>query len=65
MPSRVQEMNLAYRGADIEDALKQGKGKSKTVRIDGKRMLREDAEAELETIITKLEEKCHSKASSK
>jgi len=56
LPSKVQEMNLAYRGADIEDALKQGRGKSKTVRIDGKRVLREEAEAELETIITKLEE---------
>ena len=56
LPSKVQEMNLAYRGADIEDALKQGKGKSKTVRIDGKKISREDAQAELQTIITKLDE---------
>ena len=56
LPSKVQEMNLAYRGADIEDALKQRKNKSNTVRINGKKVDRAEAEAELETIITKLEE---------
>ena len=56
LPSKVQEMNLAYRGADIEDALKQRKNKSNTIRIDGKKVDRAEAEAELQTIKTKLEE---------
>jgi hypothetical protein len=56
LPSLVQEDNLITRASDIEYALGRGRGKSKTVRIDGKRVSREEAETELQTIITKIEE---------
>jgi len=56
LPSLVQEDNLADRASDIEYALGRGRGTSKTVRIDGKRVSREEAETELQTIITKIEE---------
>ena len=54
LPSRVQEDNLATRAADIQGAL--GRGRGKTIRLDGKKVDRADAEAELQTIITKLDE---------
>jgi hypothetical protein len=56
LPSRVQEDNLATRAADIQDALRQRKNKSNTIRLDGKKISRADAQAELQTIITKLDE---------
>ena len=56
LPSRVQEDNLATRAAEIQDALKQRKNKSNTIRIDGQKVDRVEAETELQTIITKLDE---------
>lgn len=56
LPSRVQEDNLTTRAAEIQDALRQRKNKSNTIRLDGKKISREDAQAELQTIITKLDE---------
>ena len=56
LPSRVQEDNLSDRLSDIEYALGRGRGASKTVRLDGKRISREEAETELQIVKTKIEE---------
>lgn len=54
LPRGVQVSNISERGIKIEDALKNQPKKNKTVLVDGKRINRQDAEAELEEIKTKL-----------
>ncbi len=54
LPRGVQVSNISERGIKIEDALENQPKKNKTVLVDGKRINRQDAEAELEEIKTKL-----------